>query len=94
MQNNFVPQLLSVSSPVLRGSVTRAMVQARTRELAEHAGRISPHVEQTDYERAKRELTGETDIDRQLAILDAISSCTSKGPAANGITACDSAFAR
>ena len=47
------------------------MVHARTHELAEHAGRIPPYVEQSDYEQAKRELTGETDSDRQLAILDA-----------------------
>ena len=54
------------------GPVTREMVQARTRELALIAGRIPPHVSQADYEQAKRELTGESDLDRQDAMLDSI----------------------
>lgn len=52
--------------------VTREQVQARTRELAVIAGRTPQHVMQADYERAKRELTGETDPDRQDAVLDAL----------------------
>ena len=51
---------------------TREMVQARTRELALIAGRAPPHVSQADYEQAKRELTGESDMDRQEAMLDSI----------------------
>jgi hypothetical protein len=54
------------------GPVTRAMVHARTRELALIAGRVPPHVSQVDYEQAKRELTGESDLDRQEALLDSI----------------------
>jgi hypothetical protein len=54
------------------GPVTREMVQARTRELAMIAGRIPPEVSQADYEQARRELTGESDLDRQDAILDSI----------------------
>lgn len=54
------------------GRATRALVAARTQELAAAAGRIPPHVTQDDYEQAKRELTGETDRDRQIAILDSI----------------------
>lgn len=54
------------------GPVTRAMVQARARELAVIAGRAPPHVTQVDYQQARRELTGESDVDRQDAILDAI----------------------
>ena len=54
------------------GPVTREMVQARTRELALIAGRAPPHVSQADYEQAKRELTGESDMDRQEAMLDSI----------------------
>ena len=46
------------------------MVDTRTHALAVKAGRIPPYVVQTDYEQAKRELTGETDPDRQLAVLD------------------------
>lgn len=54
------------------GPVTREMVQARARELAIIAGRVPPHVSQADYEQAKRELTGEPDIDRQEALLESI----------------------
>ena len=57
------------------GPVTHAMVQARARELAVLAGHVPPQVRQSDYEQAKRELTGESDIDRQDAILDALATC-------------------
>jgi hypothetical protein len=53
------------------GPPTRAQVDARARELALRAGRAPPHVAQADYQQAKRELTGETDLDRQNAVLDA-----------------------
>jgi hypothetical protein len=52
------------------GTVTRAMVHARAVELALISGRRGAHVSQADYEQAKRELTGESDIDRQDAILE------------------------
>ena len=45
------------------------MVRSRTVELAIHAGRKSHEIKQSDYERAKRELTGETDTARQQAVL-------------------------
>lgn len=54
------------------GSVTRGQVQARARELSAIAGRVPPHVTQADYEQAKRELTGESDLDRQEAVLESI----------------------
>jgi len=54
------------------GSVTREMVHARARELALIAGHAPPHVSQADYEQAKRELTGESDLDRQEAVLEAL----------------------
>jgi len=53
------------------GPVTREMVQARTRELALLAGRPSHAVTQSDYEQARRELTGETEMSRQEDVLDA-----------------------
>ena len=54
------------------GAVTRDMVHVRTRELAVISGR-SPHdVTQADYEQAKRELTGESDMDRQDEILESL----------------------
>ena len=48
------------------------MVHARTRELAVLAGRTPLQVSQADYEQARQELTGESDPDRQDAVLDAI----------------------
>jgi hypothetical protein len=55
------------------GAVTRERARARARELARIAGRAPAFVTQADYESAKRELTGESDFDRQEAILDAVS---------------------
>lgn len=52
------------------GPVTREMAQARARELAALAARPPADVTQADYEEAKRELTGESDRDRQDAVLD------------------------
>lgn len=49
--------------------VTPHMVRSRTVELAIRAGRSSMEIRQSDYERAKRELTGETDDARQQAVL-------------------------
>ncbi len=50
--------------------VTREMVEARTRELASMGGRSAHQVTRTDYERAKREITGESDRFRQDDILE------------------------
>jgi hypothetical protein len=52
--------------------LTREDVHARARELALIDGRTPPDVSQADYEQAKRELTGESELDRQEAVLDAI----------------------
>lgn len=51
--------------------VTREMLHARTREMAVQAGRAPLQILQGDYERARIELTGETDMERQEAVLDA-----------------------
>lgn len=48
---------------------TPAMVRFRTVELAAQSGRGPLEISQRDYERAKRELTGEADPERQLVIL-------------------------
>ena len=50
--------------------VTREMVYARTIEFASLAGRASHEIKQFDYEQAKRELTGESDFDKQQAVFD------------------------
>jgi hypothetical protein len=54
----------------IRPPVTREMVYARTLELASLGGRASYEIRQFDYEQAKRELTGESDFDKQQAALD------------------------
>jgi hypothetical protein len=50
--------------------VTREDVHARARKLALIDGRPPADVSQADYEQAKRELTGQSDLDRQEAVLD------------------------
>lgn len=55
---------------ILVRPVTREMVYARTIDLAKSAGRNSHQIKQMDYERAKRELTGESNFDKQQAVLD------------------------
>jgi hypothetical protein len=54
------------------GRISRGKVYERATELAQLAGHPYPHVSQSAYEQAKRELTGESDPDRQQAVLDAI----------------------
>jgi hypothetical protein len=54
------------------GSVTREMVYKRARDLALLAGYAPPQVRQSDYEQAKRELTGGADIDRQDTALESL----------------------
>lgn len=61
----------SASAPPPASAVTRRMLRARTRELAVAAGRNPLAITQSDYEQARRELTGESDMDRQEARLDA-----------------------
>jgi len=63
--------VLTVNSAGI-GAVTREMVHTRARELASLAGCAPAHVHQSDFEQAKRELTGEVDIDRQDAVLDSL----------------------
>lgn len=52
--------------------VTREGVRARAKELATRAGREPENVCQQDYEEAKRELTGESEVDRQEAKLEVL----------------------
>lgn len=71
--------MLNVSrSPLLPAPPTptavltlRQQVHRRTHELAVLAGRIPPAIAQSDYKQAKRELTGESDGERQLAAMNA-----------------------
>jgi hypothetical protein len=54
------------------GTVTPAMVEARARELALIDGRDSSKPTKADYQQAKRELTGEDDIDPQQKNLESL----------------------
>ena len=47
------------------GTVTSEMVEARARELAAINGRPSSEPSETDYQQAKRELTGESETEPQ-----------------------------
>jgi hypothetical protein len=50
--------------------VTRDMVRARTRELVRRAGRGPEEATHADHAQAKRELTGESDWERQEARIE------------------------
>src|SRR5580700_3646726 len=52
------------------GIVTRKMVRERAVELAVINGRSAQEVSKSDWEQAKRELTGEPDMDPKAAVLD------------------------
>jgi hypothetical protein len=54
------------------GPVTPEMVEARARELAVIAGHDPAQPSAADYDQAKRELTGEPDIDVEEASLELI----------------------
>jgi len=54
------------------GTVTPAMVEARARELALIDGRDSSKPTEADYQQAKRELTGEEEIDAQQEKLESL----------------------
>ena len=55
------------------GSISRTMVRERAHELAVIHGRTEQGVSKTDWEQAKRELTGEPDMDPQQALLESLS---------------------
>ena len=52
------------------GTVTDEMVEKRAVELALINGRLAKDVSETDYAQAKRELTGESDIEPQEEALN------------------------
>jgi len=52
------------------GTVTRNMVRERAVELAVINGRSAQDVSKSDWEQAKRELTGEPDTDPKEAVLE------------------------
>jgi len=66
------------AAPAVLKPAARARVNLRAQELARLAGRTPPLVSQSDYERAKQELTGESDWEQQNAILDALPGAGSR----------------
>ena len=52
------------------GTVTRKMVRERAIELATINGRSAQEVRKSDWEQAKQELTGESDLDPKESVLD------------------------
>jgi len=52
------------------GTVTRKMVRERAVELAATNGRSAPEVTKSDWEEAKRELTGKPDADPKETLLE------------------------
>jgi len=54
------------------GTVTRKMVRKRAAELARLAGRSAREVSESDLATARRELTGEPELDPRQAALEAV----------------------
>jgi hypothetical protein len=52
------------------GSVSRKLVRERAVELAVINGRSAQEVSKSDWDQAKRELTGEPDVDPKTAVLE------------------------
>src|SRR6267142_1590016 len=74
------------------GTVTPAMVEARARELAVINGHGSSGPTKADYQQAKRELTGEEEIDSQEENVESVpeSDGWDPVPGATGRQAADS----
>jgi hypothetical protein len=52
------------------GTVTRKMVRERAVELAAMDGRSAQEMSESDWDQAKRELTGKSDMDPKEAVLE------------------------
>jgi hypothetical protein len=54
------------------GTVSRELINKRARELAFLSGRSEKEITDAEYEQARRELSGGSDLDRQQEIIDAL----------------------
>ena len=70
MNTNPLKQGALIENSTGIGTVTREMVMARAVELALMNGRSAHEASQADWEQAKRELTGEPEMDPNQAILE------------------------
>ena len=68
--NNPLKQGILMEHSIGIGTVTRGMVRERAVELARINGRSPQDVSSTDWEQAKRELTGEKEMDPKEEILE------------------------
>ena len=92
--NNPLKQGILMEHSIGIGTVTRGMVRERAVELAQINGRSPQAVSNTDWEQAKRELTGQSEIDPRDESLESASesdrwdpihgSTGSKSPGASG----------
>lgn len=73
MKTNPLKEGALTKNSVGLGTVTREMVRGRAEELAVINGRSAQHVLSSDWEQAKRELTGQPDQDPIEAALEAVS---------------------
>jgi hypothetical protein len=62
------------------GTATRKLVRERAVELAVINGRSAQEVSKSDWEQAKRELTGEPDIDPKVAVLESAPESERRDP--------------
>jgi hypothetical protein len=72
MKKNPLNKGIIAENAVGIGTVSPEMVEARARELAAIAGRVPPEPSEADYQQAKRELTGEPEMDVQETALESI----------------------
>jgi hypothetical protein len=70
MKRNPLNKGIIAENAVGIGAVSPEMVEARARELAAIAGRVPPEPSEADYQQAKRELTGEPEMDVQEMALE------------------------
>jgi hypothetical protein len=70
MKTNPLKEGALTENSVGLGTVTRKMVRERAVELSVINGRLAPEVSKSDWELAKRELTGEPDTDPTEALLE------------------------
>lgn len=70
MQSNPLKQGILTENSVGIGTVTRKMVRERAAELAVINGRSAQEASRSDWDQAKRELTGEPEMDPKEIILE------------------------
>jgi hypothetical protein len=70
MKTNLLKEGALTENSAGLGTVTRKMVRERAIELAVINGRLAQDVSKSDWEQAKRELTGDSDTDVNEAALE------------------------